>query len=413
MTRSPMTMLSAVAILTAGLFLTIGMASGQAAQETSSPATTMIQFQLEDTELPPGPAFVRLVRITLEPGARSPLHTHPGPEFGYVESGTVRVHVDGKTMVQVEGGQAAPAATPGTAIAVPSPEISDGDADYVLHSGDQIAYVPGTELTFRNTGSKPAVLLAAVVLPAGPDRPAGLEWVGGEPDDEELAGVEPVVLGDGVANTLPDGDTIVRVEKVAIASGEGLPASNDPVMYSIADGSFDFSVDSGSVQVSRSEDPGARADADPGTTFSLTKGDAAFFQNGLAEAPRSDANSELDVIRMSIAPASGGSPSTDPAHIEIQVPPTPTPTPTVEPTTTPRPRGEIKEGTVAVVTEDTVNIRSAASTDADIIAEVDKDTELTVTGPSEEGSGYTWWPIENADGSIVGYIVDDFIAQKE
>jgi hypothetical protein len=413
MTRSPITMFSAVVVITAGLFLSIGMVTGQAALQTAPTTQTLMNFQLEDTELPPGPAFVRLVQITLEPGARSPLHTHPGPEFGVVQSGTVRVHVKGKTLYQQAASAPAAAASPATEVSQASPVTSDEEADYVLHAGDQIAYMPGTELTFRNTGSKPAVILSAVVLPAGPDRPSGLDWVGGTPSDEELAGVEPVVLGDGVANTLPDGQTIVRVEQVAIPSGSGLPASDAPVMYSVTKGAFDFTVQSGSVQVSRSTDPGARADADAGTTFSLSKGDAAFFQDGLAEAPRTDRNGELDAYRLSIEPVNGATPAGDPAQITISEPATPTPEPTEVPTSTPRSGGQIAEGTVVVVTEDTVNVRSAPSTDADIVGEVSKDTELTVTGPSEEGSGYTWWPITNADGSITGYIVDDFITPKE
>ncbi len=413
MTRSPITMLSAVVVITAGLFLSIGMVTGQAALQSTPTTQPLMNFQLEDSELPPGPSFVRLVQITLEPGARSPLHTHPGPEFGVVQSGTIRVHVNGKTLFQEASAAQVAAATPATEVAQATPVTSEEEADYVLHVGDQIAYMPGTELTFRNTGSKPAVILAAVVLPAGPDRPSGLDWVGGTPNDEELAGVEPVVLGDGVANTLPDGQTVVRVDKIAFPSGTGLPASNDPVMYSVTKGALDFTVDSGSVQVSRSADPGARADADAGTTFSLSKGDAAFFQNGLAEAPRTDRNEDLDAYRLSIESVNGGAPASDPAQITIAEPATPTPEPTEVPTSTPRPGGQIDEGTVVVVTEDTVNVRSGPSTDSDIVAEVAKDTELTVTGPSEEGSGYTWWPITNADGSITGYIVDDFIAPKE
>ncbi|MFL5760724.1 MAG: cupin domain-containing protein [Thermomicrobiales bacterium] len=412
MTRSPLTMLSTFVVLTAGLFLSLGMATGQAAQQTSSVAQPLFAFPLDDAELPAGPAFVRIVRITLAPGARSPLHTHPGPEFGVVESGTVRVHVNGKTLVQTESPPRAAAATPATAVATPAPVTSETDADYVLRAGDQIAYMPGTELTFRNSGSKQAVILAAVVLPAGPDRPNGLDWVGGTPDDAQLAGVEPVVLGDGVADKLPDGRTIVRLEKVALPSGAGLEASDNLVMYSVTGGKLDFSVDSGSVQVSRSTDPGARADADQGTTFALATGDAAFFPDGLAAAPRSDRNGELDVLRFSIAPATATSSAAEPAHITIQEPATPTPEPTEVPTPTPRPQGQITNGSVVVVTQDVVNVRSGPSTDAPIIAEVTKDTELTVTGPSEEGSGYTWWPIQNADGSVAGYVVEDFIAPK-
>jgi Bacterial SH3 domain/Cupin domain len=410
-----MTILLAVVVLTAGLFVSIGLASGHAALQTSPTVTPLIEAQFEDAELTTGPAFVRLVRIALEPGAQSPLHTHPGPEVGYLESGSLRVHVEGKTTVRYAGSKTSPDATAEAgAPAVEAPVTSTGSADYILHSGDQITYFPETKLTFRNTGSKDAVLLAAVVLPAGPDRPVGLDWVDEDPSDEDLAGVSPTVLGDGVTEILPEGNTMLRVDQVALGGGQAIPASDSLVLYSLENGSLDFAVESGSVQVSRGVDPGARADAEPGTTFSLEAGDAAFFQNGLVEAARSSAQGDINLLRVTVEPASGPVPATSPATIAISDPPTPTPEPTVEPTATPRPVEGIQEGTVLVVAEDAVNVRIEPSTDAEIVVVVAEGTEMTVTGPSEEGGGYTWWPVSlNDDPTISGYVVNDFVAPKE
>jgi hypothetical protein len=91
-------------------------------------------------------------------------------------------------------------------------------------------------------------------------------------------------------------------------------------------------------------------------------------------------------------------------------PPTPTPTPTVEPTEAPRSIEGIQVGTVLVVAEDAVNIRTDPSTDASIVFVAPQGAELTVTGPSVEGSGYTWWPVSwNDDPTITGYVVNDFV----
>jgi hypothetical protein len=69
---------------------------------------------------------------------------------------------------------------------------------------------------------------------------------------------------------------------------------------------------------------------------------------------------------------------------------------------------------VLVVAEDAVNIRVAPSTGAEIIVVVSQGTELTVTGPSEEGDGYIWWPVSlNEDPTITGYVVNDFVEPRD
>ena len=52
------------------------------AQEDQVKSEVLLKVDLEAKALPAPPAFMRLVRITLEPGATSPEHTHPGPESG-------------------------------------------------------------------------------------------------------------------------------------------------------------------------------------------------------------------------------------------------------------------------------------------------------------------------------------------
>jgi Bacterial SH3 domain len=80
-----------------------------------------------------------------------------------------------------------------------------------------------------------------------------------------------------------------------------------------------------------------------------------------------------------------------------------------EPTPT---SGPIETGTTVVTTEDGVRLRAQPSTDAAIVAELPKDTELTVTGPAGEAAGITWYPVENPATGDAGYVAADFVRAK-
>jgi hypothetical protein len=71
--------------------------------------------------------------------------------------------------------------------------------------------------------------------------------------------------------------------------------------------------------------------------------------------------------------------------------------------------GPIETGTTVVVTDDGVRMRAEPSTDAEIVAELAQGTELTVTGPSGEADGFTWYPVENPDTGDSGYVVADYL----
>ncbi|MCA9833556.1 MAG: SH3 domain-containing protein [Thermomicrobiales bacterium] len=62
----------------------------------------------------------------------------------------------------------------------------------------------------------------------------------------------------------------------------------------------------------------------------------------------------------------------------------------------------------ATVTQDGVNVRPSASTSEDAVASANSGDEVTITGDSVEGDGYTWYPVELADGTT-GFIVADFL----
>lgn len=414
MARSSLVMLTLVALITAaGLLVTVSAHPARAQEDAGPQIETLMEFTLEGQELPVAPSFVRLLRITLESGAKSPLHTHPGPEFNLIETGTFRVLVEGKALLNPREGSA----TPESGSAQPP------DGEFIMRSDEAIAYMPGTAMTFRNSGSSVAEMLAVVILPAGNQRPPGQVWVGQAPTGEDLAGVSFKVLGDGVATSMPEGQSIMRVERMMLQPGQSIPATSGPVMLSLAEGAFEFVVQSGSVQVSRTADPDPRPDAEPGTAFSLEIGDAAFFPNGNAEAARSDEEGDLVLYRVTISPAeqvAQASPvAQEPGVIEITTPPQPSPTP--EPTVTPTPEAtpapepaQIEEGSTVIVTEDSVRLRSGPSTDTEIVGAVNTGQVLVITGPSQEGEDYVWWPVQDPNNpALAGFIAADFIVLQE
>lgn len=90
-----------------------------------------------------------------------------------------------------------------------------------------------------------------------------------------------------------------------------------------------------------------------------------------------------------------------------------TPTPEAEPSGTPKAdTGDFPVGTVLVTTEEDVRVRPEPNTNEEAITALPLGTEVTVTGEPIEADGYTWLPIESADGWI-GYVVTDFVEEKK
>jgi sortase (surface protein transpeptidase) len=70
--------------------------------------------------------------------------------------------------------------------------------------------------------------------------------------------------------------------------------------------------------------------------------------------------------------------------------------------------GVLEVGGTAVVTDDGVNMRAAASTDADIVTRLAEGQEVSIIGGPEDGSGFTWWQVEVSDGTE-GWVAEDFL----
>ncbi|MGC4108110.1 MAG: sortase [Thermomicrobiales bacterium] len=68
----------------------------------------------------------------------------------------------------------------------------------------------------------------------------------------------------------------------------------------------------------------------------------------------------------------------------------------------------LTSGSAALAKDDNVNVRSDASTTADVIATLAKGDQVTITGDSVEADGHTWFPIQTADGTT-GWVVQDYL----
>jgi len=70
---------------------------------------------------------------------------------------------------------------------------------------------------------------------------------------------------------------------------------------------------------------------------------------------------------------------------------------------------QLTAGSSAVAKDSDVNVRSDASTGADVVTVLAKGDTVTVTGDSVEADGHTWYPITTADGTE-GWVVQDYLA---
>ncbi|MDQ3467345.1 MAG: SH3 domain-containing protein, partial [Chloroflexota bacterium] len=78
------------------------------------------------------------------------------------------------------------------------------------------------------------------------------------------------------------------------------------------------------------------------------------------------------------------------------------------------PTATFASGTIVIVNENGVRLRSSPSTTSDVVAELDQGRELTVTGPPEEGDGIVWYPVQaNDDEAVTGYIAEEFVATAD
>jgi quercetin dioxygenase-like cupin family protein/uncharacterized protein YgiM (DUF1202 family) len=370
-----------------------------AAESEGTPPDIQALFVADFESLPAAPVTIRLLRITLEPGASVPEHTHPGPEFGLIEEGTLSVTPTGDaTVSRADGGSA---------------ETVSESTD--LNAGDWILYPAEVGMTFTNNTDANVVILSAVMQPVGDGAPVSIDYADDTLDSDQTArqtayvGVSFVVLGDGLIRELPEGQATVSVNLVSLAAGAEFPASDSPLLVSRIDGNLSFTVDSGEVQVTRSSQQALAAASPPGSNYTLDTGDAAFFPAGVAASSRANETEAVSYYTLSIVPSTAI--EGEPAQITFTEPTESTPEAAATPGdgTDGTSADGHAAGTVVTALEDNVNVRAEASVDADVVEQVAADVEMTIVSGPEDADDYTWYEVEINSSGATGWVVEDFI----
>lgn len=354
--------------------------------------TTLMQATFE--EFPPAPMTVRMLRITLEPGASTPMHTHPGPEFDLIEQGTLTVRSEGDAQVTRADG---------------SMETSSGE-DIMLETDDWIMFPPDVGMYYINEGDETVEMLSAVMLPVGTAFPQSITYTDGQPTSQDFAGVSFVVLGDGLIQEMPDAPVNVSVNDVTLPAGAELPAVDGIAMYSAVEGNFSFIVDEGLVQVSRSELASLQPNAVTGEEFILEPGDAAFFPAGVEATPRPNESGEMRMLTLEMEFQEPM--ERDPAQLTFTDGAGSTGDATGGPETADAqgtPQADDVVGQTATINADNVNMRAEANTTADVVDQVSSGVEVEIIGGPVEGESYTWYQVQVADGGSSGWVASDFL----
>jgi hypothetical protein len=74
------------------------------------------------------------------------------------------------------------------------------------------------------------------------------------------------------------------------------------------------------------------------------------------------------------------------------------------------PAATVASGAKVTVSEDVVNLRSEPSTSGQVVVELKKGDELTVTGDPIAGDNYQWYPVTVDSTGQTGYIATNFVA---
>jgi quercetin dioxygenase-like cupin family protein/uncharacterized protein YgiM (DUF1202 family) len=385
-------------IIAIGISLLLALSPAASAQEATPAATPEAPVAAETGELgevlithdiaemPRAPMTVRMLRITLAPGASVPMHTHPGVEFDYVESGTLTARPDGTMVTSIDGTES---------------ETSETEN---LEVGSWVVFPEGTGMNLANDGEEDVVLLSAVMLSVGNDIESTIFYTEGEPTDADFDGVSFVVLGDGLIQQFPEGPATITIDELTLEAGEPVSGFNGVAMLSKDSGTLAFASSEGTVQMTRTANPQLQPNAIPGQEFELNDNDAAFFPAGYASIDRAGTQDELVLLRLLIEPE--GELAGSPAVVTTLATETAT-TDEGEPMT-----GDgIGVGAVIALNTETVNIRSEASTDSEIVDTFPAGTQFELTDGPVEGDEYTWYAVQGVGdlSTVEGWLVTDFM----
>ena len=305
--------------------------------------------------------------------------------------------------------------------------------DFTLERGDQINFPPGTPFTFSNKSDGDVKILVVLILPQGHQYPPLVTYIDPQPAADAFKGITPTYLGDGRTEFFPSGATTITVDRVKADPGVAIPAANGPVLLSLAQGRLAFTVAGGLVQISRSDPAlaGVQPDSAAGTEITMSRGDAIFFQAGMAEIAHPDNVTALDFYRVTVSSEEGAStpvPSDQLGSVTLTGPePEETPEPTAteeeqateeateEPTEEPTdvPAGTFEVGQSVFVNETDVRLRDAPTTESNILTGLTIDQELVITGEPVGADDIVWWPVSSPEGdSFIGWVAEQFLSPE-
>jgi predicted ester cyclase len=264
--------------------------------------------------VPTAPYRLGLVRLTLEPSTAIPALSTEGPVFLLVERGTLIVHVNQPSRVQMAG----PVGNPGR------DELRAAGA-ITLSSGERIALDANTGYALRSTGNEAAVVLSAAAL-AGEGGPTN-RWVRARsfeeilfnPGEREVVqtgassswppGVRSDLLAYGIIKTRPVESATLELTRVTLAPNAALPVHDTSAeMLAVDSGTaVDLVAGDGAIR------PRPRAlqktiwtqRGSSARNPRLTEGGAAVLQPGSSLGVRNVGNERLVLLILTLEPKPG------------------------------------------------------------------------------------------------------------
>ena len=149
--------------------LLIGIIGFTVREDRPAVASTVVAVREVLVEASPEAAdgqVLQLVRYDIPPGMVLPMHTHPGMQLAWIESGVLTYHVVEGGSIPV--GRAAHDGTPEATEMLAPGETTE------LHPGDSVSEIDGVVHYGENLGSEPVVILASTLL--DPNEPASVVW---------------------------------------------------------------------------------------------------------------------------------------------------------------------------------------------------------------------------------------------
>ena len=247
------------------------------------------------------PLFLAIAQVVVPPGATIDAGTTTGSRLLVVESGTLTVS----------------AAVDGVGVGLGRAVVAHPTAhDRVLAPGDRLGLAAGEIDRLRNDGARPTVFLDAALLPAA-----------ARPDDGAFTtddGVSFQLLAGAVVDAAPSGPVVVRLRRLRLAGGQGMPTP--PVaglaLVYVESGRLRLVPAGAGVQYSRAAAATPYSAAGPmrpvaaGSAVDLTAGGAALLPGAAASESRNPRSSASTLLVVEVRPVaeSGARPAAIPVR---------------------------------------------------------------------------------------------------